>query len=58
MKTIQTIQPNETALIEAAQRGDLDAFNELILKFQDMMYRIALRTLNDPLLPMTPPRMR
>ena len=48
MKTIQTIQPNETALIEAAQRGDLDAFNELILKFQDMMYRIALRTLNDP----------
>jgi len=41
------IQPTETALITAAQRGDLDAFNQLILSFQDMMYRIALRTLND-----------
>ena len=41
------IQPTETSLIEAAQRGDLDAFNQLILNFQDMMYRIALRTLND-----------
>ena len=41
------IQPNETSLIEAAQCGDLDAFNQLVLNFQDMMYRIALRTLND-----------
>ena len=44
---MKNIQPTETALIEAAQCGDLDAFNELILKFQDMLYRIALRTLND-----------
>ncbi len=41
------IQPNESSLIEAAQRGDLDAFNQLVLNFQDMMYRIALRTLSD-----------
>jgi len=41
------IQPTETVLITAAQRGDLDAFNQLILSFQDMMYRISLRTLND-----------
>jgi len=44
---MKNIQPTETILIEAAQRGDLDAFNQLALSYQDMMYRIALRTLND-----------
>ena len=44
MKNIQLTEP---ALIEAAQCGDLDAFNQLALNYQDMMYRIALRTLND-----------
>ena len=44
---MKNIQLTETALIEAAQRGDLDAFNQLALNYQDMMYRIALRTLND-----------
>jgi RNA polymerase sigma-70 factor (ECF subfamily) len=44
---MKNTQLTETSLIEAAQRGDLDAFNQLVLKFQDMMYRIALRTLND-----------
>ena len=44
---MKNIQPTETSLIEAAQRGDLEAFNQLVLKFQDMMYRISLRTLND-----------
>jgi len=44
---MKNIQPTETSLIEAAQRGDLDAFNQLALNYQDMMYRIALRTLND-----------
>src|SRR5689334_9728097 len=44
---MKNIQFNETSLIEAAQRGDLDSFNQLALNFQDMMYRIALRTLND-----------
>ena len=38
---------NESILINSAQRGDLDAFNQLALNYQDMMYRIALRTLND-----------
>ena len=46
MNNIQ-LQPTESCLIESAQRGDLDAFNQLALKYQDMMYRIALRTLND-----------
>ena len=44
---MKTIQPTETTLIENAQRGDMDSFNELVLKYQDMMYRISLRILND-----------
>ena len=44
---MKTIQPTETTLIEDAQRGDMDSFNELVLKYQDMMYRISLRILND-----------
>jgi RNA polymerase sigma-70 factor (ECF subfamily) len=44
---MKTIQPTETALIEGAQNGDMDSFNELVQKYQDMMYRISLRILND-----------
>src|SRR5574337_1105054 len=44
---MKTIQPDETRLIQTAQRGDLDSFNQLVLKYQDMMYRISLRILND-----------
>ncbi len=41
------VSTDEPALISAAQRGDLDAFNLLVLKYQDMLYRIALRILHD-----------
>ena len=44
---MKNIQPTEPLLIETAQRGDLEAFNQLVLTHQDMMYRIALRILND-----------
>ena len=44
---MKTIQFNETLLIENAQHGDMDAFNQLVLRYQDMMYRISLRILND-----------
>jgi RNA polymerase sigma-70 factor (ECF subfamily) len=44
---MNTIQPTETTLIEGAQCGDMDFFNQLVLKYQDMMYRISLRILND-----------
>src|SRR5574341_2378875 len=44
---MKTIQPTETTLVEGAQRGDMDSFNQLVLKYQDMMYRISLRILND-----------
>jgi RNA polymerase sigma-70 factor (ECF subfamily) len=38
---------DEPALIQAAQHGDLDAFNSLVLAHQDVVYNTALRILND-----------
>ncbi|HSG41571.1 MAG TPA: sigma-70 family RNA polymerase sigma factor [Anaerolineales bacterium] len=38
---------SENLLIESAQRGDMDAFNEIVLHYQSLMYRIALRTTRD-----------
>ncbi len=37
----------DTMLIETAQRGDADAFNLLVLKYQDLLYRISLRIVQD-----------
>lgn len=38
---------DETALIMYARTGDLDAFNRLVLAYQDMLYNTALRILGD-----------
>jgi RNA polymerase sigma-70 factor (ECF subfamily) len=38
---------NEPALIQDAQHGDLDAFNTLVLHYQDMVFNTALRILGD-----------
>ena len=38
---------SETLLIKSAQRGDMDAFNELALYYQDLLYRISLRIVRD-----------
>ncbi len=38
---------DETALIHDAQHGDLEAFNRLVLAYQDALYNTALRILND-----------
>jgi RNA polymerase sigma-70 factor (ECF subfamily) len=38
---------DEQALIRAAQRGDLEAFNQLVLMYQDFLYRIASNILRD-----------
>jgi RNA polymerase sigma-70 factor (ECF subfamily) len=38
---------DETALIHDAQHGDLEAFNRLVLAYQDALYNTALRVLND-----------
>lgn len=39
---------DEAALIQAAQQGDLDAFNRLVLAYQDMLYAQAYRMINEP----------
>src|SRR5512135_3289152 len=38
---------DEAALIHSAQSGDLDAFNTLVLTYQDMLFSTALRILGD-----------
>jgi RNA polymerase sigma-70 factor (ECF subfamily) len=38
---------DETALIQSAQRGDLDSFNTLVLHYQNMVFNTALRILGD-----------
>jgi len=47
MKSLLTIHDEEQALIKAAQHGDLNAFNALILRYQNLLFGIALRMLND-----------
>ncbi|MDI6696348.1 MAG: sigma-70 family RNA polymerase sigma factor [Anaerolineales bacterium] len=38
---------DETALIQAALQGDLDAFNRLVLAYQDMVYTQAYRMMGE-----------
>ena len=38
---------DEQTLIYAAQHGDLEAFNQLVLQYQDYLFRIALSILRD-----------
>jgi RNA polymerase sigma-70 factor (ECF subfamily) len=38
---------DETALIQEAKHGDLDAFNRLVLAYQEQAYNLALRLLGD-----------
>ena len=38
---------DEPALIQSAQHGDLDAFNSLVLAYQNNLFNTALRILND-----------
>ncbi len=38
---------DEPALIQSAQHGDLDAFNTLVLHYQDMVFNTAVRVLGD-----------
>ena len=40
--------PKESALIAAARQGDLEAFNRLVLAYQDEVYALAYRMLGDP----------
>ena len=38
---------DEPQLIQQSQRGDLDAFNTLVLAYQDMLFNTALRIMGD-----------
>jgi RNA polymerase sigma factor (sigma-70 family) len=38
---------NEADLISAAQKGDLEAFNQLVLFYQDRIYNLVVRILGD-----------
>lgn len=38
---------DESALIQSAMQGELDAFNRLILAYQDLAFNVAYRMLND-----------
>jgi RNA polymerase sigma-70 factor (ECF subfamily) len=40
---------DEVALIRAAREGDLNAFNRLVLEYQDLIYNQAYRVLGEPL---------
>ncbi len=46
MELVQFTSVPETTLIRAARCGDLEAFNELILKYQHFLFSVALRLLN------------
>ena len=39
---------DEERLIAGAQRGDVNAFNELVLHYQDRVYNLAYRIMGDP----------
>jgi RNA polymerase sigma factor (sigma-70 family) len=39
---------DELALIASAQKGDLRAFNQLVVLYQSMAYNVAYRVLSDP----------
>ncbi|MHB1319576.1 MAG: sigma-70 family RNA polymerase sigma factor [Anaerolineae bacterium] len=39
---------DESALVTAAQRGSVDAFNELILHYQTQVYNLAYHIMHDP----------
>lgn len=43
-----TSDESDTALVERAQQGNLDAFNQLAHRYEGQIYNVSLRTLADP----------
>jgi RNA polymerase sigma-70 factor (ECF subfamily) len=39
------MQPNEADLVERSRNGDLDAFNQIVLAYQDQVYSVCFRML-------------
>jgi len=48
----------EQDLIDLALQGDLDAFNTLVLQYQDLAYNAAYRIMDDPALQRMPLKKR
>ena len=46
-----SVQRDETALIERARRGDADAFGELVWRYRDTVYTLAVRLVGPDLAP-------
>ena len=44
---LRTFWMDEAALIKKAQRGDVSAFNELVLTYQTQVYNVAYRIMGD-----------
>lgn len=43
----ETVRENELKLITRSQNGDVSAFNELVLHYQQIVYNVVLRMLGD-----------
>ncbi|GAC1565272.1 MAG: sigma-70 family RNA polymerase sigma factor [Ktedonobacteraceae bacterium] len=43
----ETAREDEQLLVARSQRGDVDAFNQLVLRYQQAVYTVALRMLGD-----------
>jgi RNA polymerase sigma-70 factor (ECF subfamily) len=41
------LEMEDTELVQATRQGDLNAFNELVLKYQDQVFNLALRLLGN-----------
>ena len=44
----QIVKLTEDELVAMASKGDLDAFNQLVLYYQDMVYQHAYALVGDP----------
>ena len=44
---VDSTEMNESELILAARKGDVDAFKQLVLRYQDRIYNLAVRILGD-----------
>ncbi len=48
MSTYNYLQKDEEALVQAASKGDLEAFNQMVLKHQDLVFHHAYSLMGDP----------
>lgn len=44
---VETLRDDETQIILSSQQGDVNAFNLLVLRYQQVVYNVALRMLGD-----------